>query len=356
MSREGRSWISYKALAHAAGEEASARDQDGRFPKAAFEALRRLGITGRPPLASDEAKSLFRILAAVGRGDLSAARIFEGHVNAQLLIRLFGSEAQCERYASLASSGDLLGIWNTDVPGQAVSWKAERLRGKKNFASGVDGINHAVITAQTPKGRQLVIVSTADLEIDRSWWHPLGMKASGSHVVDFQGTMVTDQQLIGAPDDYLKEPWFSGGAIRFAAVHVGGMHAILDVVTAHLNETGRTKNPHQQHRLGQMGISVGAGYAWLDHAAKVWSEIGTASDNDAIASLSAARLAIERSALDVLELAERSVGAAGMIAPHPLERLIRDLRTYLRQPNPDAALAAVGAAVANGTWDPSRTC
>ena len=29
-----------------------------------------------------------------------------------------------------------------------------------------------------------------------------------------------------------------------------------------------------------------------------------------------------------------------MIAPHPLERLIRDLRTYLRQPNPDAALAA----------------
>ena len=105
-----------------------------------------------------------------------------------------------------------------------------------------------------------------------------------------------------------------------------------------------------------MGISVGAGYAWLDHAAKVWSEIGSASDNDVIASLSAARLAIERSALDVLELAERSVGAAGMIAPHPLERLIRDLRTYLRQPNPDAALAAVGAAVASGIWDPSRTC
>jgi hypothetical protein len=45
-----------------------------------------------------------------------------------------------------------------------------------------------------------------------------------------------------------------------------------------------------------------------------------------------------------------------MIAPHPLERLMRDLRTYLRQPNPDAALAAVGAAVANGIWDPSRTC
>ncbi len=356
MSREGRSWISYEALAHAAGEGASARDRDGRFPTAAFESLRRLGVTGRPPLAVDDMQSLLRLLAAVGRGDLSAARIFEGHVNALLLIRLFGSEAQREHYALLASSGDLFGIWNTDVSGEAVRVEGRNLRGKKNFASGVDGINHALITAQTPHGRQLVIVSTAGLEIDRSWWHPLGMRASGSHVVNFQGTVLTDQQLIGAPDDYLKEPWFSGGAIRFAAVHVGGMHAVLDVAVAHLNETGRTKNPHQQHRLGEMGISVGAGYAWLDHAAKVWSEIGSASDNDVIASLSAARLAIERSALDVLELAERSVGAAGMIAPHPLERLIRDLRTYLRQPNPDAALAAVGAAVANGIWDPSRTC
>jgi alkylation response protein AidB-like acyl-CoA dehydrogenase len=151
--------------------------------------------------------------------------------------------------------------------------------------------------------------STADLEIDRSWWHPLGMRASGSHVVNFQATVVTDEQLIGAPDDYLKEPWFSGGAIRFAAVHVGGMHAVLDVAVAHLNETGRAKNPHQQHRLGEMGISAGAGYAWLDHAAKVWSEIGSISDKEVIASLSAARLAIERSALDVLEFAERSVGA-----------------------------------------------
>jgi alkylation response protein AidB-like acyl-CoA dehydrogenase len=356
VSREGRSWISHKALAHAAGEEASARDQDGRFPKAAFEALRRLGVTGRPPLASDEAQSLFRILAAVGRGDLSAARIFEGHVNALLLIRLFGSEVQCEFYASLASSGDLLGIWNTDVPAQAVSLESRTLRGKKNFASGVDGINHALITAQTPQGRQLVIVPTAGLEIDRSWWRPLGMKASGSHVVNFQDTVLTEGQLIGAPDDYLKEPWFSGGAIRFAAVHVGGMHAILDVVVAHLKGANRAENPHQQHRLGEIGVSVGAGYAWLDYAAEMWAAIGSVSDNEVIASLCAARLAIERSALDVLELAERSVGAAGMIAPHPLERLVRDLRTYLRQPNPDAALATVGAAVANGIWDPSRTC
>jgi hypothetical protein len=40
------------------------------------------------------------------------------------------------------------------------------------------------------------------------------------------------------------------------------------------------------------------------------------------------------------------------MAPHPLERLMRDLRTYLRQPNPDGALASIGAAVTNGVWLP----
>jgi alkylation response protein AidB-like acyl-CoA dehydrogenase len=108
-----------------------------------------------------------------------------------------------------------------------------------------------------------------------------------------------------------------------------------------------------------MATEVATGYAWLDHAANWWVKIENAiGDHDnagVIATMNAARTAIERAALHVLELAERSVGAAGMIAPHPLERLLRDLRTYLRQPNPDAALAAVGAAVAAGLWSPAHT-
>ena len=37
-----------------------------------------------------------------------------------------------------------------------------------------------------------------------------------------------------------------------------------------------------------------------------------------------------------LDLAVKSVGLRGLIAPHPLERRVRDLTTYLRQPSPDA--------------------
>ena len=56
-----------------------------------------------------------------------------------------------------------------------------------------------------------------------------------------------------------------------------------------------------------------------------------------------ARGAVERAGLDVLELAQRSIGLSGFAEAHPLERLMRDLATYLRQPAPDYALACTAA-------------
>ena len=359
MSHEARQWISYEALTEAAGAEAAARDRDGAFPGAAFAGLRNLGLIGAPPLGLNEAPRLFRVLAAVGRGDLSVGRIFEGHVNALLLIDMFGRAEQRAHYRTLAAGDALFGVWNTDATGSAVALNDGHLRGKKNFASGVDGLSYALITIATPRGRQMAVVAVGGRPVDRSWWRPLGMRASGSHVVDFADIPVSPASLLGEPNDYVQEPWFSAGAVRFAAVHVGGMHAILDTAVAHLRQYKRAADPHQEHRIGLMATEVATGYAWLDHAASWWVKIEKAiGDHDSagvIATMNAARTAIERAALHVLELAERSVGAAGMIAPHPLERLLRDLRTYLRQPNPDAALAAVGAAVAAGLWSPAHT-
>jgi alkylation response protein AidB-like acyl-CoA dehydrogenase len=197
----------------------------------------------------------------------------------------------------------------------------------------------------------MLVVPVKGLPTDRSWWTPLGMRASGSHVVSFNSSVDVDF-ILGVPDDYIREPLFSAGIIRCAAVHVGGAHAVLDAALEHMRRTHRATEPHQQHRLGQMATEVAGGYAWLDYAAANWARIDKLPAATLIACMNAARGAIERAALNVMELAERSVGVAGMVAPHPLERLMRDLRTYLRQPNPDGALASVGAAVTEGVWLP----
>jgi alkylation response protein AidB-like acyl-CoA dehydrogenase len=354
VSYESRAFVSYDAITALAGQYAAERDRDGQFPHSAFDDLRRLGLISQLPLDASDAAIPFRVLAAIGRGDLSVGRIFEGHVNALFLIKPFGSTSQRENYQCLAAKGKIFGIWNTDLPENPVLLSGRTLRGSKNFASGADGLSHAIITASTNEGPRMIVVPIANRPVDRSWWKPLGMRASGSHIVNFDGMEIDDEWLLGGVNDYTKEPWFSAGALRFAAVHVGGMHAVLDATVTHLRSAKRLSDPYQQHRLGQMAIAVDTGYAWIERAAGFWAEIGTSRDAGAVTTANAARLAIENVALRVLESAERGVGAAGMIAPHPLERHIRDLRTYLRQPNPDRALPAVGIAVSDGSWAPGH--
>jgi alkylation response protein AidB-like acyl-CoA dehydrogenase len=212
MSQDPQRWISYKALTELAGTSAAERDQDGSFPEHAFEGLRRLGLVGKPPLRSVEVGRLLRVLAAIGRGNLSVGRIYEGHVNALLLIRWFGSPSQRKHLETSASAGALFGVWNADLPDNPVRMDNGILQGAKSFASGADGLTYTVVTAARPEGRQMLIVPVKGLSTDRSWWKPLGMRASGSHVVSFNNSVDIDF-ILGIPDDYVREPLFSAGVI-----------------------------------------------------------------------------------------------------------------------------------------------
>ncbi|MBK1622720.1 acyl-CoA dehydrogenase family protein [Afifella marina] len=347
--------IDLAALSTKIGAEATRHDAAGSFPTEGFAVLAETGLLSGPLLSSERMEDLLYLLAAVGRGDLNVGRIFEGHVNALQLIALFGSKAQQNRYQAEARRGCIFGVWNTDAPGKPLAIEDGALVGAKNFASGVDGLSHAIVTVEEAEGRQMLIVPVDDRPVDRSWWRPLGMKASGSHVVDFSGVEVAPDWFLGRPGDYVRQPWFSAGAIRFAAVQLGGAHAVLDAAQAHLTRTGRADNPYQAHRLGEMALAVEGGYGWISRAAEAWRRgcLGGASEveqEQATATANAMRIAIEKLAMEVLATAERAVGAAGLMQPHPLERLDRDLRTYLRQPNPDGALAAVGEALADGRF------
>jgi hypothetical protein len=62
-----------------------------------------------------------------------------------------------------------------------------------------------------------------------------------------------------------------------------------------------------------------------------------------------ARLAVEAAALDLMQLIQRSVGLQAFLRPNPIERISRDLATYLRQPGPDRALTSAAAWVLERT-------
>ena len=105
--------------------QAAETDVEGAFPIQEFGWLRAAGLLmaalptalgGAGLHAPAATLPLLRVLQHVGRGNLAVGRIYEGHLNALLLIQQLGSAAQVARYAADARAGRLFGVWNTEDP------------------------------------------------------------------------------------------------------------------------------------------------------------------------------------------------------------------------------------------------
>lgn len=355
--------LAYDAVAAArqvavtAAARADAQDRDDGFPAEDVADLGRLGLLAAPIPAEaggrglgeePDSCDLAAVLRLVGYGSLALGRLYEGHVNALQLVARFGTPAQRTRLFADARDGHLFGVWNTDPPGECLQLGDDRrLRGVKTFASGAGFVTRALVTVKQEPGApplMLVVPLEPDSRADLTPWRAHGMRASATGTVAFDGIAVTDDEILGAWGDYHRQPIFSGGAWRFAAVQIGGIEAVFDAWRAHLAATGRGGDPHQLARLGEGAISVAGARLWVERAARIVAEDELAPDR-IVAFVNLARLAVEKAGLDVLQLAQRSVGLQGFLRAHPLERLSRDLATYLRQPAPDRALTTAATEI-----------
>ncbi|MCJ2135553.1 acyl-CoA/acyl-ACP dehydrogenase [Methylobacterium sp. J-026] len=352
-----------RQVAVTATGRAGEQDQDEGFPVEDIADLARLGLLAAP-IPSDDGGvglgeelgtcQLAAVLRLVGYGSLALGRLYEGHVNALQLVARYGDECQRARLFADALDGHLFGVWNTDLPGNCLRLGEDcRLRGVKTFASGAGFVTRALVTVKREPGASplmLVVPLKAGSRADLSGWHAHGMRASATGTVDFEDIAVSDDKILGGWDDYHRQPTFSGGAWRFAAVQLGGIEAVFDAWRGHLSATGRGGDPHQLARLGEGAIAVEGARQWVERAALTVAEDELAPER-IVAFVNLARLAVEKAGLDVLQLAQRSVGLQGFLREHPLERLSRDLATYLRQPAPDRALTTAAAEIltADGT-------
>lgn len=349
-------------LRAALAEAAAPRDADGAFPAEAMRLLAEAGLTVPEALVPDPARggmaAVLRRLRAVGRADAGLGRLLEGHADALGLILRLAPRGMRERALQAAREGALYGVWGADPPQDRLRVEREgealRLSGAKIFCSGVDGLRGALVLAAEGEARALLFAPVdRRLRIDRDWWRPIGMRATGSHLVRFDAMRLPAEARLCDAEDYLAEPWFSGGAMRFAAVQAGMARGLAEVAIDHLRRLGRTEAPHQAGRLGALAAALGGADGVLEAAAASW-DAGTAPGAPAPARARAAahghlaRVAAERAGMETIRLVQEAVGCAGLMAPHPLERRLRDAMVYLRQPNPDGAREAAGRALAEG--------
>jgi alkylation response protein AidB-like acyl-CoA dehydrogenase len=345
---------SAREVAEQAFARAADYDGDGAYPAADVAALHDSGLlTAVLPVKCGGAGliglSLGEVLRSIGSGSLPLGRLFEGHVNALELVLRYGNHQRIELVAEEVREGKLFGVWNTDdanglrlIHRHGRSW----LEGRKILASGAGHIQRPLVTATDENGRRLIVLPklSAPDRADLSRWTAQGMRGSATGAVDFTGVEIAPLEIVGSEGDYERQPWFSAGAWRFAAVHLGGMERLFDLLQRHLQETNRGQDPHQAARLGRAAMAVETARLWVAQAASIAeAPLGSRAPEQLVAYVNLARLAVEAAALDLMQLVQRSVGLQAFLRPNPIERISRDLATYLRQPGPDRALTDAAA-------------
>jgi alkylation response protein AidB-like acyl-CoA dehydrogenase len=349
-------------------------DRSGTFPIREFELIAEAGLLTAPlartwgglglGIDGSSIGKLLTLLTQIGRSNLVVGRIYEGHVNALQLIQTFGTPAQIEAFANAAHQHKIFGVWNAEeadgVKIMPLGNGKYRLEGAKTFATGCGYVDRPFIGGALPNGAwQLCIVPMDEVATisDPSWWQPAGMRATASCKVDFTGVILDESMLIGQPGDYYRQPWLTAGVVRFAAVQLGGAAALFDATRQFLQSIDRTKDPYQEERLGRMALGIESGQLWLQGAASQLQQYDPIFAGDPaiahsqamalVAYTNMVRTAIEQIGMEAIQLCARSVGTRGLLPPHSIERIIRDLTLYLRQPAFDASIASVGRYVLN---------
>ena len=292
---------------------------------------------------------LARVLRRIGKASLSIGRLFEGHVNGVRLVVRYGTRAQTGRLAEDAAAGHLSAIWAAENPAAPVTLADGMLRGRKSFASGAGIVTRPVLTAHLDGREQLVLARLqpghgAGLPVDMQ-----GVRAAATAPVTLDGVPVTVDQLIGAPGDYMRQPEISLGAWRPLAVMLGGVDGLVEALADDIRRRGRDGDPHQRARFGRVVMLRDTIDLWVDRMADLAEgDYAGCDGEDAAAGVKLARIAVEDAVTEALRLAQRNVGMSGLVWPHPVERLSRDLSTYLRQPALDMVLDEAAAHYLSG--------
>jgi alkylation response protein AidB-like acyl-CoA dehydrogenase len=321
--------------------------------------------------------TLWLMTKEIAKADLALARCWEGHVNSLVLIDGLGTEQQKEHwFGHVVRDGETWVAWSGEPQARASSEKLSFgtitrkveggyvVEGSKAFATSADGARWAILLVSTagpggarhstaaPETQLLLACDLSDpsINVDKSWWDPMGMRATASHVVRFNRTFIPESNLIGQPGRYLTDGWQTCFIPHYAATFLGAAEAAYDFAFEYISSQGKTSDPYIHHHIAQSAINIETGYLWLRHVARMWE---TERYDEARMAGSRARHTMEHLAEDTVKRCIRACGARSLNRPSSLERIYRDLSFYVRHDNDDQILATIGKSLLGQQHDPS---
>ncbi|WP_035991205.1 acyl-CoA dehydrogenase [Paraburkholderia caribensis] len=307
-------------------------DEQAASRAATLDALRARGMDWLPLPGRGETATRWRGLAAVAACDLSLVKLYEGHTDALAILAELG---RCE----LADDGSWA-VWAAEPPNakliaHAAGGNALTLEGTKPWCSGAPHVTHALVTAWRGDEPVLAAVelSQAAIAVDPGGWQAVGMRATGTSSVRFDGARAVQ---VGDAGAYLSRPGFWHGGAGIAACWYGCAAALASILRDSIK---RHEDPHACAHLGAADAELSAVAALLRESA-TW--IDAHPRDDAQQSALRVRVAVEQAAEQVMQHVSRALGAAPFCTDPWFARAIADLPVFLRQSHAERDECALG--------------
>ena len=360
-------------LAARFAKRAAAHDLEASFPFDNFADLREAGLlklTTPRAYGGDEASlyELVQLQERLAYGDGSTALAVGWHIGQMLHLRttrkwpeeLFAElcrdvvtdGAMINTFASEAASGSPSrgGKPETTATFENGGW---RITGRKTFSTLSPILDRFVVSAFVPdenRADDFLIHRTDEVTIVETW-DTLGMRATGSHDVVLDGVWVDARMRLGGGqgiDDG------GGWLLHIPACYMGIALAARDYALAFARsyQPNTMKEPiaalpSVQHMIGEMETELRTARSLLYAAADRWDR-ETDNRPSLRPDLGLAKYVATNSAIRIVDLAMRIVGAASLERKRPLERYYRDVRAGLHNPPMDNTVIQMLASSALG--------
>lgn len=358
-------------------ERADQHDRDGSFPVEGIARVHEAGLLtatvaeryGGPGLGL---AATAQILRALGAGDPSVALVtamtlfthaaqaagaqWPEHYYRQLLEDCATAPALVNALRVEPDLGSPArgGLPATTARADGDAWL---LTGHKIFSTGAVGLRWMAVWARTDEdparvGSFLVRADSPGIAIEPTWDH-LGLRASRSDDVVFDGVRIPRDAVSGLVDPAVPDPRRDPGLVAWnnlglTALYLGVAEAAQQWLIGFLQE--RTPSalgkplaalPRFQHEVGETQAALLAATDLVDGLARRFD----AGDPLAAAHAPAAKLIGTRAAIDSVQRAVALIGNNGLTRANPLQRHLRDvLCARVHTPQDDSITAALGQA------------
>ena len=351
---------------------AAEHDEDGSFPFEAFDALWPTGAL-RATIPVDAGGLGFglsetaELLVAIGEADPAVALSVSQHLVAHADVGGWEPQVLAEVRASSVDGVALINALRVEpelgTPGRGglpatvaerlPGGRGWRLSGRKIYSTGIPLLRWMLVWARTDdseplQGNFLVESGTPGYRVERTW-DSLGMRATRSDDVVFEGAEVPVDHAIGLVDRPVPRPsTLAWNALVIAAIYHGVARSAHDWLVRYLHErvpsnlgAPLASLPRFQQEVGRIEALLTTGDALLATVAAAFD----AGDPAAPGAAALAKHTLTNQAIEVVLAAVALVGNPGLLRRHPLERHLRNvLHGRIHTPQDDVVLGMAGRA------------